>query len=84
MARKAEVSKEFMEAIVKYGDCPEEIFKMAKSPFERAIAVEFFKNEKEHAVIKSHLKLLEVMITAVFAIGAIGLLINVIPKFFGA
>jgi hypothetical protein len=57
---------------------------MAKSPFERAIAVEFFKNEKEHAVIKSHLKLLEVMITAVFAIGAIGLLINAIPSLFGA
>lgn len=83
MAKKTEVSKEFMEAIVKYSDCPEEIFKMAKSQFERAIAVEFFKNEKEHAVIKSHLKLLEAMIVAVFGIGVIGVLINVIPKLFG-
>jgi len=34
--------KTFEEWIEEFGDCPEELFKIAKKPFEKAVAVEFF------------------------------------------
>jgi len=39
MSRKKLTFEEFME---QYGDCPEELFKMAKTPFQKAVAVEFY------------------------------------------
>lgn len=50
------VSKEFLEAITKYADCPEEVFKLANTDYERAVAVELFKNAKEHSLIKNEIK----------------------------
>lgn len=83
MRRTTQVSKDFMEAMDKFKDCPEELFKMAKSDFEKATAIEFFELHKECAILKDHMKMLETMIAAVFGVGVIGLLIQIIPKFFG-
>jgi len=83
MGRKTKVSEEFIEVMTKFKDCPEELFKMAKSDFEKATAIEFFELHKEYAIIKDHVKMLEAMVVAVFGVGVIGVLIQVIPKFFG-
>lgn len=39
--------KKFLEAVNEHGDCPEELFKMAKTPFERMTAIEFFNIHKK-------------------------------------
>jgi len=68
-----EDSKEFLEAIKKYGDCPQDIFKLAKNEYQVAVAVELFKNEKEHAITNTKLtnieKLLYLLLTATSVIG---------------
>jgi len=71
--KNKEISPEFLEAIKKWGDCPEDIFKLAKTDFEKAVAVEFFKNEKEHSLIIERMDNVNKLVWAILgATGFIG------------
>lgn len=80
---KDKISTKFIEALVKYEDCPETIFKLATTDFEKAVAVEFFLVNKKQETISTKLTYLEKIILSVFGIGVVGVLIQVIPKIFG-
>lgn len=80
---KRVITEDFQEALLKYEDCPEKLFKIAKTDFEKLVAIEFFGIRKQCELIESKIKLLETLIFAVFSIGAIGVVIQIIPKLFG-
>ena len=80
---KDNISNDFMIALSEYGDCPETIFKLAKTDFEKAVAVEFFLVNKKQESVTTKLVILEKMIFAVFGVGVVGVLVAVIPKIFG-
>jgi hypothetical protein len=66
------ISPDFRKAIEELGDCPEDIFKMAKTDFEKAVAVEFFKNQEDRNIIKAKFDHLETLIKGL--IGGTGLI----------
>lgn len=67
------LSPEFRLAIEELGDCPEDIFKMASTPFEKAVAVEFFKNQEDRNIIKAKFDHVEGLIKGLVAgTGVIG------------
>lgn len=76
---KDRISLEFKEAVERYADCPEDVFRLAKTEYQIAVAVELFKNDKDHAVFKTEFnnikKLLYLILSVTGAIG-FGLLIE--------
>lgn len=77
------IKEEFMEAVTKYADCPETIFKMAKTEWEKVVAVEFFLVAKKQERLEREIIWLKYLCKAVFGVGCIGVMIQIIPKFFG-
>jgi hypothetical protein len=90
-------TEEFTTLIEQYKDCPEELFKMAKTPFEKAVAVEFFmlikkidqsdnERKKDNIAIKKDIGWLKWLICAIFGIAILGVLSQWFPiilKLFG-
>jgi len=66
------LSPEFTEAIKEFGDCPAEIYKLATTNFEKAVAVEFFKNQEDRNLMKSSMGHLEYLLKLI--LGATGLI----------
>ena len=84
---------EFESLIAQYKDCPEDLFKMARTPYEKAVAIEFFmlikkmdeceaERKKQDAVIKKDISWLKWLICAVFGIAALGVLSQWFPIIF--
>jgi hypothetical protein len=77
--------KEFLETLRtldKAEDCPDELIKLAKTPFEKTVCVEFFKLYKEFvthkAEQKSDMRWLKWLVTSVFSVSVITLLFQLI------
>ena len=72
---------EFAKAVEELGDCPAEIYKMATTDFEKAVAVEFFKNQEDRNLMKSTMKhseyLLKLILSATGLIG-VGIVIKTV------
>lgn len=71
------------------GDCPDDLIKLANTPFERAVCVEFFKLYKEVQAFKvkatTDMKWLKWLITGVFSVTVITLLFQLVKTIvFGA
>ena len=79
---KEKLSKEFMTALVNYHN-PETIFKLAKTEFEKAVAIEFFLVKQRMDKQDNDVKWLKWLCRAVFGVGSIGVVIQVIPMLFG-
>jgi hypothetical protein len=66
-------------------DCPDELIKMAKSPFEKAVCIEFFKLYKEFQEFRiksnTNMKWLKWLITGVFSVTVVTLLFQLIRTF---
>lgn len=82
MSEENKLSDDFMVALAQYHN-PETIFKMAKTDWEKAVAIEFFLVKKKYDAIVKEIEWLKWLIKSVFGIGIIGILIQTIPKFFG-
>lgn len=68
------IDEEFLKALKESGDCPEKIFKLAKSDFEKQVAIEFFRNSSDHKVIAEKLGNLEKLLYAILGgTGVIGI-----------
>lgn len=78
MASDDNVSSEFMDALKDYHN-PDTIFKLAKTDFERATAIEFFFITKRLDIQAEKLKHLNWMIIAVFGV----IVLEFISKLFG-
>lgn len=65
-------------------DCPEELIKLAKTSFERAVCVEFFKLYKEFQSFKTETKTnmnwLKWLITGVFSVTVVTLLFQLVKS----
>jgi len=72
------MDKEFEELIKQYNDCPETLFKMAKTPFEREVAVEFFalhkKLDEQTLTMKKDIDWCKWLIISVFGLTVLGVL----------
>jgi len=75
-------STEFMKAIEKY-DCPDKIFKLAKTEYEKAVAVEFFLIHRRLDESDNDTKWLKYLVKAVFSVGVIGLIMQVLSSLLG-
>jgi len=75
-------SDEFMEAINEY-DCPEKIFKLAQTDFERAVAVEFFLVHKRLDKSSNDSKWLKYIVTSTFGVVVLSILSQYIPILLG-
>lgn len=68
-------------------DCPEELIKLAKSPFERTVCIEFYKLYKEFQAFKirttADSKWMRWLVSGVFTVVVIGLVIQLMNNFFG-
>jgi len=60
------------------GDCPEELIKLAKTPFEKTVCIEFYKLYKEFqsfkAETKTNMSWLKWLVTGVFGVTVFTLL----------
>ena len=68
-------------------DCPEELVRMATSPFEKAVCVEFFKLYKEFTElkqdVKSNFKWMRWLVGSIFGTVILVLIVSVIKLFLG-
>lgn len=72
--------KQFLE---ENKDCPEAVYKLAETPFQKQTAVEFFKNEADHQVIQNTLKMHEKLLIGIFGVVLLGLLADWIGPILG-
>jgi len=77
------ISDNFMEAVANYHN-PHTLFEMAKTDWEKVVALQFINQDQKIQQCNNDIKWLQWLVKGVFAIGIIGLLMDVIPRFFGA
>ena len=65
-----EISSEFQKYLKENVDCPDKIFKMAKTPWQKAVAVEFFKNQEDRNLIKKGQDHIEYLIKLILGVTA--------------
>lgn len=75
-------SDEFMEAIEKY-DCPEKVFSLAKTSFEKAVAIEFFLMHKRMDKSDNDTKWLKYLVKGTFGVVVLAFITQVIPMLLG-
>lgn len=75
-------SDDFMEAVNKH-DCPDKIFALAKTDFEKAVAIEFFFIHKRLNKSDNDMRWLKYLVKGVFGVGVLGILTQVIPILLG-
>jgi len=80
-----EEEHEKLDAIINgaKGDCPEDLIKLAKSPFEKAVVIEFFNLHKTCIKIKSEIKWIKWIVISIFGLTAIATVVQIITKFLG-
>jgi hypothetical protein len=75
---------DFKKLIDEYSDCPDEIFKLARTPFEKAVAVEFFalhkKLDEQTSSMKKDIDWLKWLIISVFGLSILGVLSQWFPQ----
>lgn len=76
MAKK----KTLKDYVEQYGDCPEEIFNLAKTKWQKAVAVEFFVQNKKIEKIKNDIKWLKWLISGLFSITVIAIVAEFIMR----
>jgi len=66
---KEEISK-FLKYVMesKNGDCAEDVFKRAETPWQKQVAVELFVAEKDRALIKKDMSHVKRLVWAIFAV----------------
>jgi len=75
--------EEFKKLVEEYKDCPEELYKMAKTKWQKLVAVEFFHLYKQLEGMEKNMKWLKWLIVAVFGTGCLGIFMQAFPKLFG-
>lgn len=50
------------------GDCAEDVFKRARTPWQKQVAVELFVAEKDRALIKKDMSHVKKLVWAIFAV----------------
>jgi len=71
---KKEINEYFNNHIRQTGDCPDMIFRLAKTDFERAVAIEFFNVHKKLEDLKKDIKWLKWLIVSLFGAIVIALI----------
>jgi hypothetical protein len=67
-----EISKEFLEVINKYKDCPQKVFQLATTEFEKAVAIEFFNLKNRCDRIDTNMKWIKWLIMGLFTTIVVG------------
>lgn len=73
------IRKDFIEAIRLYSNAPEKLFDLAKTDFEKMVAVEFFQNDKEHSLMAQKFEHQNKLLWGIFGVTiatAVGFLIR--------
>ena len=78
MGKDKKVSPEFKEAILKFQDCPEDLFKMAKSDFEKATAIEFFGLFTRLEKVDKDLEWIKWLVKGIFGVTLIAVIAQII------
>lgn len=71
------ISDEFLKYISEHPtDCAEDVFKKAKTPWQRQVAIELFLNEKDHAIMKKDVSHVKKLVWAIFLVVAVTAVAN--------
>jgi len=76
--KEEETSKEFLKYIMesKNGDCAGDVFKRAKTPWQKQVAVELFVAERDRALIKKDMTHVKRLVWAIFLVVGITAVAN--------
>jgi len=77
---KKELDEYFSNHIRQSGDCPDVIFQLAQTDFERAVAIEFFNVHKKLEDVKKDIKWLKWLIISLFGAIIISLIQSAIQS----
>lgn len=80
--KERKVSKEFLEYITNTrGDCAEDVFKKARTPWQKQVAVELFVNESDHEVMNKDISHIKKLVLGIFTIVALTALANFVSTY---
>jgi len=68
---------------VRNGDCPQKLVELAKTPFERAVVVEFINVHELCIKMKNELKWIKWIVISIFGLTTIATVVQIITKFLG-
>lgn len=74
--------EKFLEEVKKNSDCPEGLFKIAKTPFEKLTAIEFFNIHKKIDICRGEIKWLTWLTKSVIIIGVATIAFQIISDVF--
>jgi len=80
---KEKVNKKFLEYIQnnRNGDCAEDVFKKARTPWQKQVAVELFVNERDHKLMEKDMKHVKRMVWAIFTVVIITAMANFVTTY---
>lgn len=79
---KQTTDKIFLNYINENKDCPEKIFNMAKTPWQKQVAVEFFNNEKFHTASETRLANLEKITFSILGVSVLSVVLYLVNNIF--
>jgi len=83
MSKNKEVQDNtFMKFVEKNKDCPEKIFQMAKTPWQKQVAVEFFNNEKFHVICENKISNLEKISFGILSVSVLSVVLYLVNNVF--
>ena len=80
---KGKINKEFLEYMLnnRNGDCAEDVFKKAETPWQKQVAVELFVNERDHKLMEKDMKHVKRMVWAIFTVVIITAMANFVSTY---
>jgi len=64
------------------GDCPITIFRMARTRWQKAVAIEFLKQQKQITEMKNDLKWIKYLLSAMLSVTVIAVIAQVVGALF--
>ena len=71
--------KERDEFIEQNGDCPELLIKMARTKWQKAVAIEFVRQARDTQEVKSDLRWIKYLVVSIFGLAVLGVLSQWFP-----
>jgi len=78
-----EENKKFLKFLEENRNSPDKVFSMARTKWQKMVAVEFFMNRKEHELMKQKLEIIERLVFAVLGVTTISVLGFIVGQVLG-
>jgi len=79
----SEENKKFIKFLEENRNSPDKVFNLAKTKWQKMVAVEFFLNREEHKLMKQKLEIIEKLVFAVLGVTLISVIGFFVGQFLG-